>query len=305
MNIFELNIDLYKQSPSFFNSNLEIMKLRQLSNLILPKSIKNKISISKHANELNVLPTTEFYTHNLRKASDIPADIFKSDETEKWWEQSQEAISNLNLLDASGGVNPGDRKAIYHLICALQPSSVLEVGTHIGASTIHIASALDRSGLVDKKNAKFTTVDIIDVNSETKKPWLKYGAPYSPAEMIKKLQHESFVNFVVRNSYDYLAQSDEKFDFIFLDGSHAAAVVYREIPVALRLLNPNGVILLHDYYPDLKPLWSNGNTIPGPYLAVKRLQKEHPELTVLPLGNLPWATKHHSNVTSLALLVQK
>jgi len=59
-------------------------------------------------------------------------------------------------------------------------------------------------------------------------------------------------------SLDYLAGCAQTFDFIFLDGDHAARTVYQEVPAALRLLNSGGVILLHDYFPNLRPLWSNG-----------------------------------------------
>jgi len=79
--------------------------------------------------------------------------------------------------------------------------------------------------------------------------------------------------------------------------------VYREIPVALRLLNPGGVILLHDYFPDVKPLWSNGVVIRGPFAATERLKAEGARIEVLPLSELPWPTKLGSSVTSLALLV--
>ena len=75
--------------------------------------------------------------------------------------------------------------------------------------------------------------------------------------------------------------------------------------MALKMLNPNGVILLHDYFPGMKPLWSDGTVIPGPYLATERFVKEGINLTVLPLGELPWPTKLGSNVTSLALLLRK
>jgi hypothetical protein len=64
------------------------------------------------------------------------------------------------------------------------------------------------------------------------------------------------------------------------------------------------VILLHDYFPDLKPLWSNGRVIPGPWLAIERLKREGAPLTVKPFGALPWPTKLNSNNTSLALLLR-
>src|SRR2546430_6217516 len=34
------------------------------------------------------------------------------------------------------------RRAIYYLVRHLRPRSVLEIGTHLGASTVHIAAAL-------------------------------------------------------------------------------------------------------------------------------------------------------------------
>jgi len=155
------------------------------------------------------------------------------------------------------------------------------------------------------KKVNLISIDIADVNSTVTKPWLEYGTKFSPVEMINKLNYGSFVNFVADTSLHYAANCTQKFDFIFLDGSHAASIVYQEIPLALKLLNQNGVILLHDYFPGMKPLWSDGTVIPGPYLATERLSKEGINLVVLPLGKLPWPTKQSSNVTSLALLLRK
>jgi predicted O-methyltransferase YrrM len=52
---------------------------------------------------------------------------------------------------------------------ALNPRKVLEVGTHIGASTIYIAAALKRLN----EGGKLTTVDIIDVNHPEQGSWKK------------------------------------------------------------------------------------------------------------------------------------
>ena len=64
-------------------------------------------------------------------------------------------------------------------------------------------------------------------------------------------------------------------------------------------------MLLHDYFPHLKPLWANGTVIPGPYLALERLRREGAALAAVPLGALPWATKLDSTLTSLALLARQ
>ena len=110
------------------------------------------------------------------------------------------------------------------------------------------------------------------------------------------------MKFVRADSIEYLRNTDETFDFVFLDSSHLARLVYQEIPLALRVLEDGGSVLLHDYFPGNRPLWSDGELVPGPYLAIKRLRAEGAELDVLPLGALPWPTKLGSDVTSLGLL---
>jgi predicted O-methyltransferase YrrM len=121
--------------------------------------------------------------------------------------------------------------------------------------------------------------------------------------MAARLGAAGWAKFVAQPSLDYLTTCGERFDLIFLDGDHAAKTVYREVPAALRALNPGGVILLHDYFPNLRPLWSDGSVLPGPWLAARRLQKEDARFEVLPFGSLPWPTKLGSNVSSLALVV--
>ena len=45
-------------------------------------------------------------------------------------------------LTAQGGMNPGDRRALYYLVRHLRPERVLEIGTLAGASTVHLAMGL-------------------------------------------------------------------------------------------------------------------------------------------------------------------
>ena len=43
--------------------------------------------------------------------------------------------------------------------------------------------------------------------------------------------------------------------------------------------------------------------IGGPYLAAKRLSREGADLTVRPVGSLPWQTMPKTNLSSLAVLL--
>jgi predicted O-methyltransferase YrrM len=247
----------------------------------------------------------ECKTDGLRRSDALsPAAIFGSPEIASTWSDASRAISQFEIPEDAGGVNPGDRRAIYYLISAIRPASVLEIGTHIGASTVHIAAALASVQATRRPTPTLTTVDIADVNSRTEGPWATRGASCSPIEMIEKLQYGHFVKFVTSPSLRFAATCQQTFDFIFLDGDHAARTVYQEIPAALRLLNEDGIVLLHDYFPRRRPLWKDGTVIPGPLLATERLREEGAQFIVAPLGALPWPTKLHSNVTSLALLLK-
>jgi len=280
------------------------MGLKTLLKEITPSIIKTRYEASKDLKELTAIQQLGCDTKNLRQKSDLPLKpIFESGEIELLWNSSAKDISIFTIPDGSGGVNPGDRRALYYLFSSLKPASVLEIGTHIGASTLHIAAALYMSMIKNGEDAHLTTVDIKDVNDPQKRPWLEFGINHSPIEMINKLNYGDYVTFITDTSLHFVANCKQTFDFIFLDGSHAANIVYQEVPLVLKLLNQNGVILLHDYFPGVKPLWSGGEVIPGPFLATQRLIKEGVHVTVLPLGKLPWPTKRQSNVTSLALLL--
>ena len=231
--------------------------------------------------------------------------VFESDDLHPLWNDAETKLRELGMPELTGGINPGDRRALFYLVSKLRPRSILEVGTHIGSSTTAIALALS-AYCGEGGSAPITTVDIIDVNDESSKPWLQYQAKESPRGLLERLGCGRLVSFVAGKSLDYMRiYSNRRFDFIFLDGSHHAESVYREIPLALNLLNEGGVILLHDFFPDGKRLWDSSPIIPGPYLAVHRFLQEGAGIVAVPLGDLPWITKRDSHKTSLALLCRR
>ena len=202
--------------------------------------------------------------------------------------------------DLYGGVNPGDRRALFYLVTALRPHCVLEVGTHIGASTLYIAQALKTTGI----GATVTTVDLVDVNAANG-PWQQVGLPRTPESNAQMLGCRDRIDFRAQASLAFMHETTQRFDLIFLDGDHSANAVYQEVAAGLRLLNPGGVILLHDYYPDARVMYPDGTIIFGPYQALDRIGRENSFITVCPLGALPWETKQGSHLTSLALVARQ
>jgi predicted O-methyltransferase YrrM len=228
------------------------------------------------------------------------AAIFGAPGMEPEWSAAAERIGTLGLTPESG-MNPGDRRALYYLMRHLRPARVLEIGTQAGASTVHLAA-----GLADAHRGsaerRLLTVDIKDVNDGENAAWRAFRLPQSPRDGMRKLGYHELVEFRTARSLDVLRQPGESYDLIFLDGDHRYKTVVAEIPAALRRLRPGGFLLLHDFFPALRPLWPDGKVIEGPQRAVAELREAGWPIDVLPLGDLPWPTKQGTARTSLALL---
>jgi predicted O-methyltransferase YrrM len=245
-------------------------------------------------------PNLPFDGTNLRPHSRIDLAAIMNDAAigAAFAENNASIASAYGTGEIFGGVNPGDRRALYHLIAHFKPKCVLEIGTHVGASTIYIASALRR--FVD--GGKLATADIVDVNGPNA-AWKSVGMPAPPARYISDLGLDGITTFVTRPAAEML-RTPERYDLIFLDGDHSPLAVYREISAALSILNPVGLILLHDFYPGGKPLTPDGGAIAGPSKAADRINSETKGLVFVPLGILPWQTKGGGNATSLALVAK-
>lgn len=287
------------------------MKIKNIVKKILPNGLFSKIKAIRNSEKVETLKLNAVAKINLTPEALIQSstidvnDIIQNEQIELAWQSYVNPIDKLQIPDLTGGVNRGDRRAIFYIISHFKPSSVLEIGTHIGASTVHIATALHHNCKQQQLKAHFSTLDIRDVNDSIEKPWLKFKTNRSPKESLEALKLAIKPRFIHQNSIEYLESTTDTYDFIFLDGDHSAPTVYRELPKALAKLNKGGVILLHDYFAKGESANPKNDFNSGPYLAIQRYFREGATIDVLPFGDLPWQTKHGSNRTSLALLVKK
>jgi len=264
--------------------------------------------IAREQGELSLLPKRQLDLTPLRQTAQAElATMFSCPSIAQEWPEVATAIDQIVVIEdmKTGGVNPGDRRALYYLTRALRARRVLEIGTHVGASTIHIAAAMKRNAEDAGDECRLVTVDISDVNDADDAYWKRAGLACSPRDAIAAIGLARCATFIMMDSISYLDAHDERFDLIFLDGDHTAQNVYREIPRALQHLRPDGAVIMHDVFPGLRPLWRDGAVVPGPFLAVQRFRNEGAEIELLPLGALPWPTKLGSHVTSLALLSRR
>jgi predicted O-methyltransferase YrrM len=276
--------------------------VKRLIKAIVPRPVLSRAIETRDWLRLVAVPRQNFDSSKLLPAQALPlADIFGNKDFGVTWEKDHGAIKKLyGDQNKGGGVNPGDRRALYYLVMALKPRNVLEVGTHIGASTLHIARALKRLNL----RGRMTSVDIVDVNDPEGGAWKQLRLPKSPRDFASQLECLDHIDFRTMACLDFMHTTRRRYDLVFLDGDHSARAVYQEVGAALSILETGGVILLHDYYPGAMPLYPDNATICGPFHALERIRKENPAIGVLPLGDLPWPTKQGKKATSLALVVR-
>jgi predicted O-methyltransferase YrrM len=277
--------------------------LTRLLKATLPPAAIDLLLDVRDSMRLRAVPRQQFVVDTLRSRAgfDLTALLADVAAAEGWRMDHGEISAIFGDSDKFAGVNPGDRRALYHLVRTLRPRRVLEVGTHIGASTLYIARALRANG----NDGRVTTVDITDVNDPQRGAWRAVGQRKAPREFAAELGVSDRITFVVSDSVQWLGESGDPFDLVFLDGDHASRAVYQEVSRSLRRLAPGGVILLHDFYPGGVALFPDGGRIRGPHRAMVRIAREAPAVGVLPLGALPWETKQGSRMTSLALVVRE
>ena len=120
--------------------------------------------VTRERQRLSKVPQGKFVVDPLRSLSRAEIETAFIDEAiENAWRRDLDRVSRvMPYADIYGGVCPGERRAIYHLIAWLKPRRVLEIGTHIGASTLVIAQALESHAGTD---SLLLTGDILDVNN--------------------------------------------------------------------------------------------------------------------------------------------
>lgn len=104
----------------------------------------------------------------------------------------------------------------------LSPKNVLEIGTFTGYATLCLAEGL-------AENGKITTLDINEELSYLPK---KYFAESDFAEKI---------NFCLQDGREFLQNTDEMYDLVFIDGNKAAYVDY--LNLIKSRLRSGGVVL--------------------------------------------------------------
>lgn len=129
------------------------------------------------------------------------------------------------------------------IIATQKYKRILEIGTLFGFSTLHLAEAAALN------NGRVTTIDL----RVRKRTWVTGETVEDIHELALKYADESDlakrIVFMSGRSETILAQQvldGERFDLVFIDGSHSKYVVILDLINALNLLTPNGLIVFDD-----------------------------------------------------------
>jgi predicted O-methyltransferase YrrM len=216
---------------------------------------------------------------------DVPA--YGTPELECEWLGALSKLTNLGELEIPCAMSVPSRRIIFQVIRAMGAKTVLDIGTFTGTSALTCALAVGNEGRV-------VTVDIRDANHK-RGHWKMAGRPRNPQSLMEEAGVDERVEFVTRDSVEYLQDTRETFDFIILDGWHEDFAVHDEIELSLQRLNKDGLIFLDDVQPLGYEPPTGFDRIDGPRIAIERhLAKDAPlrfvPLTPIPCGFLVRAT---------------
>ena len=201
----------------------------------------------------------------------------------------------------SESMGQGDCFALFALARAVGAVSALEIGTHLGYSTLHIAAGLSANGAP----AKLTTVDLLDVNDEQKARYRSYGASMSARQRLRALGLEDRVEFVVSASEPFLKTTPDSYDLIFVDGDHSEVGAYFDIMRSLARVSERGIVVLHDYNDPGDPTPGSSGGQYGVHWAIQRLKAHSPDIGVVRLLSLALPGASAPVQTSLAIVTRR
>src|SRR5258705_4282541 len=145
----------------------------------IKRFFERRRQINSQTRSLEQIPALTCNANPLRTLTDEDlAKIFNCPETQQEWTQSEVGLKRACQIEdgKTDGVNPGDRRAVWYLIKGFGATSVLEIGTNVGASTVHIASALQSTGRQDSSiSPRLVTLHVQDVNSDVSGVWKERG----------------------------------------------------------------------------------------------------------------------------------
>lgn len=167
-------------------------------------------------------------------------------------------------FDPAGWVNLADKWDSHHpyfheAVEQLRPTTIIEVGSFLGASARHFAGCLKAEGLdavvvaVDTWLAEEVLWGVAEWRAALR---FEHGRPQVYNSWLANAAQAGLTDYLCPLSMDstngarYIQGKGIMAELIYIDGSHIAGDVYRDLEIYWdRLLLPGGRMLVDDYQP--------------------------------------------------------
>ncbi len=140
---------------------------------------------------------------------------------------------------------------------------ILEIGTYVGTSLIAMLDFLPNSTAIAIDNWGLSVEEVKDRTDDIKKGFLENTKNYRDRiNLIEGDSNEILLKFV---------EKGEKFDFIYVDGSHKLLDAHYDALLAFQCLKQNGVLAIDDY------LWNLeiNNKLEIPFLGLRHFLEKY------------------------------
>jgi predicted O-methyltransferase YrrM len=135
--------------------------------------------------------------------------------------------------DASGFSDVGTRNLLYCFCVSMKPRRVLEIGTHIGFSSLVIGSALRLN-----KFGRLLTVEPHDRYREAARKYLQKASLDDLVDIFPGFSYEAACQKRLRE--------EAPFEIIYLDAAHDYDSASHDIQLCSELVSENGLVIFHD-----------------------------------------------------------
>ena len=175
-------------------------------------------------------------------------------------EISEKIYENLEILPKKLYGWQSEHAIFAKVIEMVKPSVIIEVGTWVGASAIHMAKECKKRNLSTKIYCVDTWLGAEEfwtrfAHTEERSLCLKNGYPTIYYQFLSNVVHEGMQDVILpfpntsTAGAKYFQFKNIKADLIYVDGSHLEEDVYSDMKNYYPILNDGGIIFGDDYTP--------------------------------------------------------
>lgn len=145
--------------------------------------------------------------------------------TQRWFLDSEIRINLINVLDRT------------------KENRILEIGCFEGLSSVFFAD-----NFIDNKKSSLTCVDpFLTINNNDHKQFLVNGEEKNFDYNLSICRNKDKITINKITSDDFFEKNDKTYNFIYIDGSHEASFIIRDMENSFKYLEKNGIMWMDDY----------------------------------------------------------